>query len=392
MFFSIASEHRPNFSNFYKLGDFCVSTDAGWNQAEFDTYKILYKGYADCAGLVDLLPAIVQQVEPELTGNFCAIVFDQHFESIQIKTDRYRGFPIYMKSGQQVTNLTPLGQTAWTDSLILIDQEFNITETKFDLIGKIDTSPLSVDQVLTQVNQILDQRTQEFLSHNQLPIHAFLSGGVDSLLVYSYLQKFTDQYQLVKCQHVDYDRFWLLNSDTMKEQFWGYSQIHHWTQPCVLTSGAPGDEYTLRSPTTVDLWLKFHKQSMVELLEQPQWQTCLHHVYFKRSKNFEIFKQQTLDSNWNKSDLHWNLCNIVANDWQHWHIGHTLTWTPLKDLEIFKLFLRLPADQALGQIMNSDISIQLIENNKPGLSKLISNQKNSNNQMSNLCDFLLQGT
>jgi hypothetical protein len=389
MFFSIASEHKSNFSNFYKLGNFCISTDAGWNQCEFSNRTVVYKGYADCAGLDTLLPAIIQQVEPGLTGNFCAIVFDHHSQSIQIKTDRYRGFPIYIESGQQVTNLTSQDITAWTDSLISIDQELNITETKFDLIGKIDTSALSVSQVVQRIDQILDQRTQEFLSHNQLPVRVFLSGGVDSLLVYSYLQKFTDQYQLVKCQHVDYDRFWLLNSDTMQEQFWGYSQIHHWTQPCVLTSGAPGDEYMLRSPSTLDLWLKFHKQSMVELLAQPQWQTCLHHAYFNKTKNFSTFKNQILESSWDKHDLHWNICNIVANDWQHWHIGNTLTWTPLRDLEIFKLFLRLPVDQALGQIMNSDISIRLIENNKPGLSKLISDQKNSNNYMLNLCDFLL---
>ena len=389
MFFSIASDHKSNFSNFYKLGNFCIGTDAGWSQTELDNCTVLYKGYADCADLADLLPKIVQQVEPNLTGNFCAIVFDQHSQSIQIKTDRYRGFPIYVESGQQVTNLTPQDHTAWSDSLISLDHELNITETKFDLIGKIDTSPLSVDQVLYQVNQVLDQRTQEFLSHNQLPVQAFLSGGVDSLLVYSYLQKFTDQYQLVKCQHVDYDRFWMSNSGTLKTQFWAYNQIHHWIEPCVLTSGAPGDEYMLRSPVTIDLWLKFHQQNIIDLLNQSEWRSSLQYTYFNKQKNIEIFQQQILDSTWNESQLHWELCNIVANDWQHWHIGNTLTWTPLKDLEIFKLFLRLPADQGLGQIMNSDISIRLIEQNKSGLSTFISDQKNSNNYMSNLCDFLL---
>jgi hypothetical protein len=83
---------------------------------------------------------------------------------------------------------------------------------------------------------------------------------------------------------------------------------------------------------------------------------------------------------------------MVINDWQHWHLGNTLTWTPLRDLEIFKLLLRLPTDLATAQIMNSDISQQLIEKNSPGLTALISDQKNTGNVMNNLCRFLLQST
>jgi hypothetical protein len=40
--------------------------------------------------------------------------------------------------------------------------------------------------------------------------------------------------------------------------------------------------------------------------------------------------------------------------------------------------------------MNSEISKRLIEKNKPGLSRLISDQKNSGNMLSNLCDLLIK--
>ena len=88
--------------------------------------------------------------------------------------------------------------------------------------------------------------------------------------------------------------------------------------------------------------------------------------------------------------LHRFLCNIVVNDWQHWHLGNTQTWTPLRDLEIFKLFLRLPALEAVPQIMNSHISLELIRRNRPELTQLISDQKNTGNIMRNLSNFLLQ--
>jgi hypothetical protein len=178
-----------------------------------------------------------------------------------------------------------------------------------------------------------------------------------------------------------------MNSGTIQNKFWGYSQFHHWVEPCVLTSGAPGDEFMLRSPTTVDLLLKFNKQSIISLLET-SWKNCLHSEYFSKPKHNKIFQNQLVNPDWDHKTVLWNLCNIVVNDWQHWHLGNTLTWTPLRDLEIFKILLRLPINDALGQIMNSDISCKLIEQNKPGLTTLISDQKNSGNAMKNLVDFL----
>jgi hypothetical protein len=239
---------------------------------------------------------------------------------------------------------------------------------------------------MAKVNAILEAKTQKFVKSADRPIKTFLSGGVDSLLVYSYLQRYTDNYEMVKCSHIDYDEFWLKNSGTLKG-LWGYNQIHHWIESCILTSGTPGDEFMLRSPTTVNLYLRLQNCNMVDLLKQDCWQGCLHDSYFNLSKNYATFNDNAPLPNWDRKQMIWNLCNILVNDWQHWHLGNTLTWTPLRDVEIIKLFLCLPADAALGQIMNSDISCQLIEQNKAGLTDVISNQKNSGNYMENLVDF-----
>lgn len=390
MFFSITNDIKDNFSQSYRLGTFTVYTDAGWQLTNIDSLSVLYKGYADVGTMSTMLKTIVHQQEPELLGNFCAIVFDPATNTIQIKTDRYRSFPIYITDNKEITNLLPQAWTAWSDSLITIDQHLRVTEEKFNLVGHINLNSITLEEAITQIDSILAERVQRFLKHNTLPIKAFLSGGVDSLLVYSYLQRFTDNYELVKCQHVDYDRFWLMNSGTLKERFWGYTQIHHWNDPCIVTSGAPGDEYMLRSPTTADLLLKFNNIRVVDLLNLPEWRGCLHEQYFRRPKNYNIFKEQVIDPGWDREMLFWNICNINANDWQHWHLGNTLTWTPLRDLEIFKILLRLPVDVQLTQIMNSDISRALIEQNSPGLSRLISDQKNAGNAQRNLADFLLK--
>ena len=387
MFFYIGRQEQKNFSSWYQLGTFHVSTDAGWHTIDIDHYKCIYKGYADNCNIDSAIDQIIHETEPQMLGNFCVLVYDSLANSVKIKSDRLRGFPIWFDE-QGVTNLYKKTHTAWTDSLIEIISDGQVVESKFDAIGNLDSGLSTLDEVLELVDQRLCEKTQNFLQYNTLPIRAFLSGGVDSLLVYSYLQRFTTQFDMVKCNHIDYDRFWLKNSSTL-QKFWGYNQIHHWTTPCVLTSGAPGDEFMLRSPTTVNLYLRFHGLEMLDLLDQPQWNSVLHHAYFNRDKHREIFAIKEPLSDWNHQEMIWNICNMLLNDWQHWHLGNTLTWTPLRDLDIIKCLLRLPPELALGQIMNSDISQQLIEKNCLGLTQVMSSQKNSGNVMENLVDILL---
>lgn len=187
--------------------------------------------------------------------------------------------------------------------------------------------------------------------------------------------------------HLDWDYFWMKNSGDITTN-WGYTQIHHWNHDCVLTSGTPGDEFMLRSPSTSDLFLKYHDIKIAKLLEEPQWEDCLHSSYFRRSNHQAIFSAQQSTSK-TLEQLHRDLCNIVVNDWQHWHLGRTLTWTPLRDLEIFKLMLRLPLQDAMDQIMNSRLSLEIIERNSPGLSGAVSDKKNTHNILANLADFIL---
>lgn len=390
MFFAVAKQQKTNFSHFYQLGTFCISTDAGWKTYQSGPYSCVYKGYADADRLELLLDQIITQSEPTLTGNFCAFVFDSGADTVTIKTDRYRAFPIYYNR-EEFTNIHKLDSTVWANGIVTIHNDFDITYTKFNVIGHVDASTLSESEVVDAVDEILTAKTKSFLKHNTLPFKVHLSGGVDSLLVYSYLQKYTNNYEMVKCEHMDYDPFWLNNSHTIQSNYWGYGQIHHWVEPCILTSGAPGDEFMLRSPTTGDLFVQFHGESVIELLESKEWETCLHYDYFHAPKNYKIFENQLIDLAWDTPEkLMYHLCNIIANDWQHWHLGNTLTWTPLRDLEIFKLMLRLPIDSALGQLMNSDISQLLIERNGPGLTRLISDRKNSGNTKKNLIEFLFR--
>jgi hypothetical protein len=371
MFFHISDQPQENYPCHWQLGSFHVSTDSGWQLAQVGTAQVLYKGYADCADLNNLLMDIVLQSTPRILGNFCALVLVDN--TLTMQTDRYRSFPIYI-GNHAVNNLIPAEHTAWTDSLITVHPDLTVTENKFDVIGNTELGSGTVDQI----DQLLTDKIKLFATHNQLPLRVFLSGGVDTLLLYSYICKLDIPHEVVWNLHTDLDNFYLANSGDIKK-YWGYRQIHHWQEPCVLVSGAPGDEFMLRSPTTANQYLLNRGTSIPEQLHH--YPDCLHRDYFLQYT--ELFNSQTI-----ATDI--ELCNTVVNDWQHWHLGNTVTWTPLRDLELFKLFLSLPYDLTLSQIMSSAISCKLIERNVPGLTQVLSDQKNTGNLMRNLRGLLKQ--
>ena len=375
MFFHISKKPQENYPCQWQLGSFSISTDNGWKPLSIGPVKILYKGYADGGPMESLLGQIIFQTVPHLTGNFCALVVVN--DTLIIQTDRYRGFPIYIGHGD-INNLVATDRTIWTDSLITVNADLTVIENKFDVIGTIDTTSLDLQQALDQVHDILSAKIQRFLTHNTLPLKVFLSGGVDTMLVYSYLRAANAEFELLDYTHLEHDYFWRTNSHQI-EKYWAYRQTHHWKQPCVLASGTPGDEFMLRNPITGDFYLQNFGTTLTESIRPTHSQ----HDYVMSDKNQKQLSDQTVLCS-TKEELHHRLCDIMVNDWQHWHLGNTLHWTPLRDINILKIIMRLPLQYAIDQITDNKFSQALIERNIPGGSRFISDQKNTGPVLKNL--------
>jgi len=319
-------------------------------------------------------------------------VFEYNLLDHQTKvfTNQYRGFLIWYQSGTRLSNLLQEDYTIWNDSDIAVDQQLVLHETKVDIVDSIDTSCLDLATAVDLVHELLSNKIKNFVSHNKLPLRVYCSGGIDSMLVYSYIKTFTDNYELVLENRFQYDEFWCKNSRLISDSFWGYRQIHHWTNPCVLTSGAPGDEFMLRNPSTTNLWLMYHGTSIPDLIKS----RGIEHKFFDLSHNQQLFvkhrQDKELDSIMKLStrDFYRYLCNIVTNDCQHWHLGNTLTFTPLRDLEMFKIFLRLNVNDAIPQILSSSISKALIKRNDANLLNYLSNDKDTGEEFANLVGLI----
>lgn len=382
MFFNIGLKSLENFPVHYQHENLIINLDSGWTIAE-DKHKnkIFYKGYLDNGNLANHVIDISEQEEPLYTGNFCLLkCFNQ---GITIKTDRYRSFPIWYDSTLGFNNLVKYKETIWTDSFVTLKFNLEKVESKFDIIGQIDTSSLSKTEVIDAVDKILTVKITEFSKKINQPIKVFLSGGIDTTTLFSYIKKLKIPYELVDCYHTDLDYFYLKNHSTL-QNFWGFRQFHYWKNSSILLSGAPGDEFTIRSPTTANMMLIAHGLSIEKLL--PYHTKDLHYDYF--SKYTKLWESHKSLHYANINQAIQECLNIILNDWQHWHLGETISYTPFRDIDIFKIVARLGTSDLISQVMDSSIQKELILNNDPNLVKILSNSKNTNNYMENLVHLL----
>jgi hypothetical protein len=390
MFFNISHSPKDNYTNQYKVGSFCIGTDNGWKTSLVNGKTIIYKGYVDCAPMDQLLGEIVEQSQPKFYGNFCALVHCPETDTIEIKSDLCRPIPVTAELGQQINNLLTLPLSLWTDDVITVTNDLNITQTKWDPIGEINEDRISEEEGLSILDSILTEKIQSFLSHNTTPLKVFLTGGNDTTLIYSYIKKFTDNFEFVIGSHFEWDRFYMKNRGDIN-QYWGFNAYHHWVEDTILATGGNGDEFGMRGPATCNMYVMNTEGGKIlsEINTDPN---NMHYTYFNRPANVKIFEQMREMhhdeyTSISRRDMIAKICNVLVNDWQHWHLGNTLTWTPLRDLRITKTILRMPTESIMGQILNGSISKNLIEKNEPGLTRIISHQKNSFNYYSNLYDY-----
>lgn len=371
MFFNVSDCLDDSFPVQHRVGPFYIGLDNGWNIANIGEKRIFYKGYLDQGRLDEKIADIVCSTEPLLTGNFCVLVCTR--DCVEIKHDIERSFPLYHVN-KSVTNLY-IGNKIYANTIVSINSDLTLRLNKFKTIKNLNTSTLTKNEVINEIDNLLSIKVKSFLENNDKPIKIFLSGGLDTLLIYSYISKYTNNFQLCPAEHLYLDDFYISNKNIFTKH-WAYNQIHHYKEPCILVSGAMGDETMMRSPVYGDIYLKAHRTSMKELLLNKEYKNSYHTDYFLRPKNLEKYDIIKIKDFKNLTFLIMYISDQVLNDHQHWHLGNTLTYTPLKDLRILHLLLRLSFNDLIGQIIDGQISKELIIRNDPSLISKLNYCKN----------------
>ena len=394
MFFTITTDRsqRKKYQQVIQCNNFDILLDDGWNVLEHNNKWLIYKGYVNDVSIHSWIKN--NNLEP-VHGNYCVIELNKQI--CTIKTNEYRSFPIWTVNGQLITNIHQEEfdnkKQVWADSEVSFDTCLNIHESNLNYNYYSPNSIIPSIEIVNNIHALLDDTVSNFLKANTLPLKIFLSGGLVSTLLYSYIKKFTNKFELVSYQHFDYDNFWLNNSHRIIEHNIMYKQIHHWKEPCVLVSGTHGDEVTMRSPYMSNLFLRqFGINLNDEIQNSPgnNYQTN----QIKKRGYLEFIKNQKhkFYKDMPRSQAANEICNILINDFQHHHIGNTLTFTPLKNLKLANMFMDLSTELLIKQATSGFITKQLIALNDKNLLNLVATSKDECDVLSSLSNNFVPST
>jgi len=378
MFFSISHNKDLRLPNHHELtGALCFSCDDGWHDFKIDNHRFFFKGYCDELSTVDLMAEFLKDPTPRYHGNFCMIISNAN--GVTITHDLYRSFNLWMdKELVLATNFDNIEfkaqESVYADEYLTIENGFRTT--KFDVLGSLHTKQRTFTEAVDAIEELLLKKV-EYLRDKKIKV--FVTGGVDTMLLYSLLRNQNIDHEFIDYEHFEYDKFTYGNIKYIKQRFWGYNQMHHWVDDTLFMTGSCGDEYFLRGPALIAQWAAWHGRSVLEEISPNDY----HYEYFLKNKNVELFVKD-ISSKIQKEyptreELYKQILNVNVNDHQWWHLGNTLTWTPFKDLEITKIILSMAPNDIFRQMLSGDINFELIRRFDKTLLPYISDHKNITN-------------
>ena len=160
MYFELAKNKNLDYTKFYSLKNYVLSTDLGWKEIQGIHGKIIYKGYAD----VDLEEFLKNCYPPNNDmphGSFTAIM--ETAKTIYIKHDRNRCYPIFIDDNRtKCTNLKRHKTIIWPDTYVFIDCETDIIKTKYIENEFQKTEDVSLDKTCDNIFDLLNKNITHF--------------------------------------------------------------------------------------------------------------------------------------------------------------------------------------------------------------------------------------
>lgn len=375
MWFKISKHQDSRFPTQYILSNsHWLNADAGWQEIHTPYGFAYIKGYCFQRGINHVLAEeLFENPVPRYQGSFVAVLA-YHDGRIVVTNDTTRACPVYRDDKEQAVGNLGIAsmQNVWSDAWIEITD--HIQEHRWAAVPAV-TQTRDFDSVVNEIHHLLTARFNWLAMNNDI-VRVFYSGGIDTLTCISYLRALHVPFELVCAEHFEYDQFTIDNHSEIRG-YWGYNQIHHYRRPMVFVTGACGDEYFLRGPATANIMLMHLGKNMQQVLEPEHY----HYLYFQGLEKSAIYArqqqdheiQQAIKSKQTTADYILRMC---INDHQHWHLGHTITFTPFKDIQLLQLTLELDDQNIIHAIVDASIQKALIQKNEPELLNYLAKNKN----------------
>lgn len=390
MFFELSKRKNKNFSSNYTISNnFFLNLDDGWSITHIEKYKIYLKGYCENYKELELCKKICQKSSEQFYGNFTAIVESE--DEIVIINDNFRSYPIFFDRAKNVlSNLFLEGEKFDYKHNCKFDKKNELfTFSKIKIDYKI-LKKKSLEEIIKKIDDILENNIKRFIENNKKPIKIFLTGGIDSLLIYSYVKKFTNNFEIIDYEHRKWTKFSKDNWGQIIKTSDEYKFSHSWGDtPTALISGHHGDQFFMRELLIFLLYLHSHNKSFE--IESKFFQESYSYNWFVK----EIVKVKTIlqDKKYQIISLDKEktieYCIDISSHINFiWHLDNTIYYTPLKNLEIFKLILSLPVDHIIKNAFECTIQRSLLERNDKNLVKLLLFDKKNHGSWNKIIQYL----
>lgn len=357
MFFYISHNEPVNkkpLTEMHKVNNYCVQLDKAWHRVG----DIFFKGYA----IGQTLKSKVQSHNfSTAKGNYVILDFSQ---TPSIYCDDSRSFPLFFNNNTLTNINDSLLEPIYFDGSA-INENNQWKWCKGDSKNSIQFDPehktYNKTEIVDLVCNYLITVTQQL--DTDLPIIAANSPGVDSTLVRSAFDYCNLTYSLGDLSARAKSLYYL---------GWGYKQLHITDTPHMQLTGFCGDELLLRNPLYCQWLLDYHNIDLVKQFDNIDY--CYMKGFFNAKYRDKLLKRdQTFKIQANGFN---HTANVAVNDFQMWHFDHTITFTPLRNLDLATECLYADPDTILDQVMHAGISKAVIE--KLNAKNLASVEKHKN--------------
>lgn len=382
MFFHISQNKNNNFPNCIKLNQtFFANLDDDWQIINDEKNLILFKG------LIGIQNLNIESIKKEKEGSYTAIVVDND-NNIHILHDQFRSYPLfYNKEKKIITNLYQENmyggnryelEKIYSDNVLQINEKGEIIINQNNIEYNIPTEKHSLNDAVYKINELLNKSISAFCDTNKKPIKIPITGGVDSLLIYSILKNKKINFEILDFEHKEWDYFLRQNFKDILKTSKQFIVSSIWKdQSNVVANGHYGDQIFMREVWLLILFCRLNDINYNDIKDN-----------FKSSYNYEFFVKQEklLNKELTKECYSIDKNKIIGKMFSFlhaveliWHINKTYYWTPLKNLQIFKIILNLNTKDFIDNAFNCTIQRRLIELNCPETLDLLSDKKNWNN-------------
>ena len=354
MFFELSSHPNKSFPCSWKIGGRILSTDVGWQEFQSGNKRAIAKGYTF---EVPLEQAAFEP--PQYRGMFCSIAETE--EGVMITHGLLRGFPVYK---------TATGISNFDVGLKIPPNKFykNNRYVEFDNLPKNLILPQNLDEALSLIDSYLEENLRGFVKHDSRKIEVTVTGGLDTTLVYSYIESLAIPHTPVIDKIREFDEFFINIQKSDRFNGW-INDVNHYRDPCVVTAGGNGDLFFLRQDWVMP-WIDSNQRYVYSESDYADLTIPENNTQYSAPRDREGILSGLLT------------CSHI------WHIGNTIYLNPLLDMRIPMTLMELDKDVLYEAARTGQVQRELIAKRSPWMAQLLPAKKNQNSRLNFLPEIL----